>query len=376
MRRDLLHESLTRTCSVGVPENQRGMAMFFSILVPAYNVEKYLRNCLESIRRQTFEDYEVLLVDDGSTDASPEICDEYARMDQRFHVIHKENGGVVSARKAGAERACGEYLVTVDGDDEIEEDLLYEMHRLILEKQPDLITIGFKVVDENGNFSFERLSDIKAGYYAGETLPRFRSKLLYDKDRAGFNCGCVTFSTWSKVIKTSIYKESIANVNERVEKGDDLVAFLYMMRQVQSVAASDYSGYHYRLQPSSLMHTCRVEDLYRQAILRDEIYRAVGDDPAMVSRASVCFFSLTYERLLELVEPDTTYRQFLDIIQVFRQYRLFDCIKRMRALRQGFSFSEIMKLLIIRTGCWRILYNHLMKNQIRKKTITSPVAES
>ena len=376
MRRDLLHVSLTRTCSVGEPENQRGMAMFFSILVPAYNVEKYLRNCLESIRRQTFEDYEVLLVDDGSTDATPQICDAYAGMDQRFKVVHKENGGVVSARKAGAERACGEYLVTVDGDDEIEEDLLFEMHRIIIDKQPDLITIGFKVVDENGNFSFERLNDIDAGYYAGETLPEFRSKILYDKDRAGFNCGCVTFSTWSKVIRTAIYKECIRRVDERVEKGEDLVAFLYVMQKVESVFSSDYRGYHYRLQPSSMMHTCRVEDLYRQAILRDEIYRAVGDDTAMVSRASVCIFYLTYERLLELVGPDTTYRQFLDIIQVFRQYRLFDCIKRMRALRQGFSFSEIMKLLIIRTGCWRILYNHLMKNQIRKRTITSPVPES
>nr|WP_051527259.1 glycosyltransferase family 2 protein [[Eubacterium] cellulosolvens] len=340
--------------------------MFFSVLVPAYNVEKYLRNCLESIRRQTFQDFEVIVVDDGSTDTTPAICDEYTATDERFRVIHKENGGVVSARKAGAARASGEYLVTVDGDDEIEDDLLFEMHRLITEKDPDLITLGFKVVRENGEFMFERLNDIREGYYAGDTLSDFTSKLFYDKRREGFNCGCVVFSTWSKVIRASIYKESIANVDDKVDKGDDLVAFLYMMKKVKAVVASDYSGYHYRLQPSSLMHVRRVEDLYKQAVLRDEIYRAVAGDREILDRASVCIFSLTYERLLELVGPDTSYRQFREIIQVIKKYHLFDCIKKMGALRQGFSISEKIKLLIIRIGCWRILYRHLMKNMERE----------
>lgn len=88
-----------------------------SIIVPVYNVEKYLEQCIDSILTQTFEDFELILVDDGSPDKCPEICDEYAQKDDRVRVIHKENGGVSSARNAGMKLACGEYILFCDSDD-------------------------------------------------------------------------------------------------------------------------------------------------------------------------------------------------------------------------------------------------------------------
>ena len=339
---------------------------FFSILVPVYNVEKYLRECLESIRRQTFEDFEVIVVDDGSTDASSVICDEYAAMDERFRVFHRENGGITSVRKAGAARASGEYLVNVDGDDVIEEDFLFEMHRLVTEKSPDLIACGRKLITENGEFLLEWLNDIEEGYYAGESLTVFTSKLLYDKNREGFNCGCVGWGITTKIVKTSIFKECINKVDNRVVKGEDLVAFLYMMQKAKSVLTSNYSGYHYRQQSSSIMHTHQMEDLHRQAILRDEIYRGVGTDSAMISRASVCVFAETYKLLLQLIGPATSYRQFMDIIQVIENYRLFDCIKKMDIFRQRFSFTGMMKVLVVRFRCWWILYNYEMRKMKRE----------
>ena len=88
-----------------------------SVIVPVYNVEQYLPHCIDSILTQTFTDFEVLLIDDGSTDNSGRICDEYAKKDNRIRVFHKENGGVSSARNVGLDNAEGEFLGFVDGDD-------------------------------------------------------------------------------------------------------------------------------------------------------------------------------------------------------------------------------------------------------------------
>ena len=98
--------------------------MFFSVVIPVYNVEKYLSQCVDSILAQSFTDYELILVDDGAKDNSGKICDEYAQKDSRVKVIHKENGGLVSARQAGIKMAVGEYVFHLDGDDAVCENAL------------------------------------------------------------------------------------------------------------------------------------------------------------------------------------------------------------------------------------------------------------
>ena len=95
-----------------------------SIIVPVYKVEKYIHQCMESLMGQTYPNYEIILVDDGSPDQCGVICDSYAQQDDRIRVIHKENGGLVSARKAGAAECTGDYVVNVDSDDFIAQDLL------------------------------------------------------------------------------------------------------------------------------------------------------------------------------------------------------------------------------------------------------------
>ena len=91
--------------------------MLFSVVVPVYNIEQYIRQCIDTLINQSFEDYEIILVDDGSSDASGSICDEYAESHERVKVIHQENGGLVKARKVGAQTASGDYIIPVDGDD-------------------------------------------------------------------------------------------------------------------------------------------------------------------------------------------------------------------------------------------------------------------
>lgn len=109
-----------------------------SVIVPVYNVEKYLDRCVKSILSQSFSDFELLLVDDGSPDRCGELCDEYAKGDSRIKAFHKRNGGLSDARNFGIEKALGEYLMFVDSDDYIHEQMLETLHRLITENDADL----------------------------------------------------------------------------------------------------------------------------------------------------------------------------------------------------------------------------------------------
>ena len=115
------------------------MYMKFSVVVPVYKVEEYINECVDSILNLSFDDFEVILVDDGSPDNCGKICDEYAKKDERVRVIHKENGGLVSARQAGIKIARGEYIVNIDSDDYIDKDMLKNSDEIINSYSPDAI---------------------------------------------------------------------------------------------------------------------------------------------------------------------------------------------------------------------------------------------
>lgn len=125
--------------------------MLISVIVPVYNVEKYLRRCVESIKSQTYKEIEILLIDDGSTDDSGRICDDLALEDRRVHVFHKDNGGVSSARNLGIERACGDYICFVDSDDWIDIDYFEDAIPVLKESHPKLLMNNYVKDDGEGH---------------------------------------------------------------------------------------------------------------------------------------------------------------------------------------------------------------------------------
>ena len=122
-----------------------------SIIIPVYNGEKYLNSCISSILQQSFTDFELLLVDDGSTDVSGEICDGYAAGDSRVRVFHVENGGPSRARNLGLREAMGQYVAFVDADDELYPDSLESMAQCVTDAFPELIMAEANTVDAEGN---------------------------------------------------------------------------------------------------------------------------------------------------------------------------------------------------------------------------------
>lgn len=117
-----------------------------SVIIPVYNVEKYLNRCLDSLLAQTYQNLQIILVDDGSTDGSAAICDEYAAIDGRINVIHKENGGLSSARNAGLKIADGEYVGYVDSDDWVEPDMYYSMVYAAMDNEAQLVACRYKQI--------------------------------------------------------------------------------------------------------------------------------------------------------------------------------------------------------------------------------------
>lgn len=126
------------------------MNSLISIVVPIYNVEQYLQKCVDSLINQTYKNLEIILVDDGSPDNCPKICDEYAKQDSRIKVIHKENGGLSDARNSGMNIATGEYISFIDSDDWIKSEMIEDMYNRMIEDNSDLVSSGVLWVDEDG----------------------------------------------------------------------------------------------------------------------------------------------------------------------------------------------------------------------------------
>ncbi len=215
-----------------------------SIIVPVYNVEKYLPRCLDSIRRQTLSDFECILVDDGSTDSSLSICNYYASLDPRFKVIHKENGGVSSARNIGLERAVGTYIGFVDSDDWIEDNMYASMYRDALETDSDIVVAGVDCYNRGKNKA------LLSSYHGLMTM--FNPQSHMD----GFS---VTRLIKREIVGATRYDESIGYL-------EDINFFYYIYKKAKSIYWHDVPYYHYEVREDAATSSYLLNDNMRRGI--------------------------------------------------------------------------------------------------------------
>lgn len=226
-----------------------------SIVVPVYKVEKYLDKCVASLVTQTYRNLEILLVDDGSPDSCPGLCDQWAARDSRITVIHKKNGGLSDARNAGIDRSCGEYITFVDSDDYVQETYVEILYNTLAENNADVAACNFQRVDENNCFLPENpANQFKKEACSGEeVLHRY---FVFNGTASTLAAAC------AKLFKRALFSDLRFAVGRLHE---DEFLFFPMYMRTSRVAFTAESLYFYLQRQGSILHshvsTKRIQDI-------------------------------------------------------------------------------------------------------------------
>ena len=235
-----------------------------SIIVPIYKIERYLRQCIDSILTQTFTDFELLLIDDGSPDECPAICDEYAKKDARIRVFHKPNGGLTSARNCGLDNAKGEWIMHIDGDDWVAPTYIEELYNAAIKNDADIAICGFRFAYEDGRYIEEHPT-------------------LWDNNKsASLNryIASTWTTAWGSIHKSSLYKDNNIRSPKNITFCEDFHLMVRLCYFADKVVSIDRPLYNYRQQSSSIMHNIDERTWMSARIVYKEIidfFRKYGE---------------------------------------------------------------------------------------------------
>lgn len=222
------------------------MSCKFSIIVPLYNAEKHLNDCISSLVNQNYKNVEIILVDDGSSDNSRRICSMFASSDHRIKVINKTNGGPASARKAGAEIVTGDYIVCVDADDFITENCIYEFSRIIDRYNPDIVCSGYFTY---GKYEQRTVSPaLRSGFYSREDIVREVFPVLIQGEDATY----FPPSLWAKAFRRELLSIELQEVDNRIFIGEDSACVIPSIFRATSMYVTPMPTYYYRTNETSL----------------------------------------------------------------------------------------------------------------------------
>jgi glycosyltransferase involved in cell wall biosynthesis len=211
-----------------------------SVSVPVYNVKSYLKQCVDSLLSQTLQDIEIILVDDGSTDGSEIICDDYARQDSRVRVFHKTNGGLASARRVGLDNAKGIYYIVCDSDDYVEPNMLEKLYSVAVRDNADMVICDFFLNYPNGT-----QKKVSHKYNSFD-----QKQLIGDAI-----CQKITGSGCNKLVRTEVYHKYGISYEEGINLGEDLLIFLKLLLHPLVISYLPQAFYHYRRDRNSDSYT-------------------------------------------------------------------------------------------------------------------------
>ncbi|WP_026528953.1 glycosyltransferase family 2 protein [Butyrivibrio sp. VCD2006] len=223
-----------------------------SVIIPVYNIRDYISNCIESVIDQTYKDIEIILVDDGASDGSEKLCDEYASRDERIRVIHKANGGLMSAWSTGVKEATGHYVMFIDGDDWVDTDMIeslleYADEGLAQSGITEIISSNYIIEKKNERRKVSH--PIASGTYAGHELKDIRSRLLGEENRPVIMSRCMKLITRKLILDNMVY------LNYDIRMAEDVNIMLPCLLDVDRLTVvNDGFFYHYRTVVDSMAH--------------------------------------------------------------------------------------------------------------------------
>lgn len=295
----------------------------FSLIVPVYKTEDYLEKCVKSILNQKFTDFELILVDDGSPDHCPDICDSYASADRRIQVIHKNNGGVSSARNEGIKAATGQFLWFIDSDDTIFPDSLQKLHDAVSQEQCDLYVFNMNT----DTLLFEgKFSEFLHKYYFTYLLQ---------------------FAPWNKLYRRSVIEENHLQFDTQEKIGEDLlfnINYYSMMFQDNSIGKCMFLNddlYNYVNREGSAMNTYSPKRLVQQMRLFDKIEKQLC---GQVGQKELQYFFLLHmvSGICQSAQGGLTGKEFASLIN-YKKY--CSRLRPDRSVLQEFFENEASSVL-------------------------------
>ena len=282
--------------------------MLFSVIVPIYKIEKYLARCIDSVLSQSFADFELILVDDGSPDSCGEICDAYAQKDKRIKVIHKENGGLVSARQAGIRIASGAYIMNLDGDDALCPNALESAWKIIEDTQAEVVSFSYRLyVNEQIGDVVDDLLD--EGLYEGQQIrEKIEHKLLSDR-----NMQHLFYFSWGRAIKRELALKHQLPIDTSITMGEDFCCTIPCLLDAQRVYMSKIPIALYTIRNDSMSNGIKTEQI-------DKVAKAMD-----------------YLRSLTIKMPE-------DFEEQLDRYSCFMCFAILAAAAEGNHFRSVKAL--------------------------------
>lgn len=227
-----------------------------SVIVPIYNVEPYLKQCVDSIRNQTMKEIEIILVDDGSPDNCPQMCDQFGWEDNRIRVVHQKNAGVSVARNRGLEMAAADWIVFVDPDDWLEHNAIEALYQYAIVNNCDVVH-GIIYSNYSNRQELEEISDNELGDYLGSDIHDF----VFPRTFA-WHIGKVDFrAVWGAIYRKKILDENVCRFPEELRKCEDIIFNLYAFQSANKISVINIPVYHYRKYKGSVCHTFYPDDI-------------------------------------------------------------------------------------------------------------------
>lgn len=306
-----------------------------TVVLPIYNTEKYLDQCIASVTGQTYFNLEILLIDDGSPDNCPQVCDAWAEKDSRIRVIHKQNEGLGYARNTGIENARGEYICFFDSDDYIAPDTIEKAYEKLKETDAEVVSFGFCTVDQSGTVLNSFKPAMAQEVYRGDQVQEEFLPELIAPDPHGTGQRRLYMSAWSMLYSMKLIQNyGWRFVSERDIISEDVYSLLDLFSNVQNVAVLPEALYYYRTNQGSLTRTYRpnrydaILHFYQMAITlckqknySDDILHRVSDPflgftiAAMKQEAAVQLPEKDKRRNLKRIMADNTLQHVLDDIR-------------------------------------------------------------
>lgn len=259
-----------------------------SVVVPCYNCEKTIRKCVDSILDQTQSEYEIILVDDGATDNTGKICDEYDVNFERVSVVHQKNAGLMAAWKRGVKEARGEYIAFVDSDDFIENSLIEKATQIIQTMTPDIITYGIEVDYSNRRMERRKYPLEERQYLRNEIR---QSILPFFFSQGTMESPMILPSRWSKIVKRDLIIKNMPLLNDRFSIGeDDLTSFVIVSDAESIYNIADYYPYHYCRHEGSMMGNYGIETIHKLIDVYHELKKIAAEKNYLYHRQFDCYF--------------------------------------------------------------------------------------